>query len=152
MCAAPLTYIIRPTKVPTAEDLAVPAVAINNALVLTFSFASGYSTLDNRTVFEKVRLLLTGSPLLCHIQPSVRSRNGRQAVFALRRQAEGPTKLNRRITAAYAKCTTKYTSWSRRFTFDDYIICYQTAFNELESLNECLSKTKKVTDFLSNEN
>jgi hypothetical protein len=148
-CGAPLTYLLRPVPVPTPETMAKDYEDIDEALVDTFSHTVSFSRANLIFLHYKLKDLLTGTNLYCHIQRFERSLDGRATFMAIKMQAEGPSERSRRIQIAYQKIRlTKYSSWSTRFNFDDYINVYQTAFNELQSLGEAQSETQKVTNFL----
>jgi hypothetical protein len=66
----------------------------------------------------------------------------------LKEQAEGPAAKEKQKSLAYQRLQTKFTGYSRKFTYDDYIALYQKSFNKLSFLKEPVTNTKKVTDFL----
>jgi hypothetical protein len=69
--------------------------------------------------------------------------------LALRTQAEGTSAKISRKAAAYASiASSSYNGPRKGFTFSSYITLHQAAHNELLDLDEPVSKTKKVTDFL----
>jgi hypothetical protein len=150
MCGAPLSYVLRDHDVVTPEMLQKPVTDIDAALVETFSLDNIYVRADLIAVYDKLKPLVSGSNLFCHLKAIDALRDGRRAYKALKAQAEGPGELERRRTAAYQKLTTKFVSWSRRFTFDQYITLYQSAYNELEQLEDPQSELSKVNTFLQN--
>jgi hypothetical protein len=78
-----------------------------------------------------------------------RTKNGRAAVLALKMQAEGTSAKLTRKQAAYASiASSAYLGPRKGFTFASYVALHQAAHNELMDLDEPVSESKKVTDFL----
>jgi hypothetical protein len=150
MCAVPLTYLLRTDDVPTAETMARVFDDVDEALVATFRLDSPVFRADTTKLYDLLKPLIIQGSCYSFILPVDGRRNGREAYLILKAQAEGPAQLARRRVLAYSQLNTKYSGWSRRFSFDDYIAVYQQAFNELTYLGEVISETKKVNDFLSN--
>jgi hypothetical protein len=139
-CGAPLTYLLRPVPVPTPETMAKDYDDINEALVDTFYHSVLFSRADWISLHYKLKDLLMGTTLYCHIQPFDHSLDDRVMFMVIKMQAKRPREKARRIQNLYQKIrNTKYLSWSNRFSFDDYINVYQSAFNELQSLGETQS-------------
>jgi hypothetical protein len=79
-----------------------------------------------------------------------KAKDGRSAVLALQGQAEGVSaKLTRKAKQVYASITSvTFRGQCRGFTFANYVTVHQEAHNELFDLEEPMSESKKVTDFL----
>jgi hypothetical protein len=150
MCGAPLAYVLRDNAVPTAEDMDRDFGDINDTLEATLSHTCPYFRKDSTRVYDILKPLIIEGDCWGFVLPLDRRRDGRAAFLTLKEQAEGPANCERRKTIAYQKLKTKFTGFSRKFTFDDYIAVYQKAFNELLYLGEPVPETKKVSDFLSN--
>jgi hypothetical protein len=76
-------------------------------------------------------------------------KDGRGAVLALKSQAEGTSaKLTRKQTAFASIASSTYLGPRKGFTFANYVTLHQSAHNELLDLDEPVSESKKVTDFL----
>ena len=76
-------------------------------------------------------------------------KDGREAVLALKAQAEGTSAKLTRKQAAYASlASSAYLGPRKGFTFASYVTLHQSAHNELLDLDEPVSESKKVTDFL----
>ncbi len=76
-------------------------------------------------------------------------KDGRRAVLALKAQAEGTSAKLTRKQAAYASiASSAYLGPRKGFTFESYVTLHQSAHNELLDLDEPVSESKKVTDFL----
>jgi hypothetical protein len=150
MCAVPLTYLLRAEDVPSPETMARVFDDVDEALVATFRLDSPVFRADTTKLYDLLKPLVIQGSCYSFILPVDGRRNGREAYLILKAQAEGPAQLARRRVLAYSQLNTKYSGWTRRFSFDDYIAVYQQAFNELTYLGEVISETKKVNDFLSN--
>jgi hypothetical protein len=78
-----------------------------------------------------------------------KSKDGRGAVLALKTQAEGTSAKLTRKQGAYAMLASSvYLGPRKGFTFANYVTLHQGAHNELMDLDEPVSESKKVTDFL----
>ena len=70
-------------------------------------------------------------------------------MLALKAQAEGTSAKLTRKQAAYASiASSAYLGPRKGFTFASYVTLHQSAHNELLDLDEPVSESKKVTDFL----
>ena len=78
-----------------------------------------------------------------------KTKDGRSAVLALKSQAEGTSAKLTRKQAAYASiASSAYLRPRKGFTFATYVTLHQSAHNKLLDLEEPVSESKKVTDFL----
>jgi hypothetical protein len=145
MCGAPLTYLLRKDAVPTAETMATKFDDIDEALVATFSHTIPVFRADTTKLNNMLKPLIIEGNIWSYILPIDRGRNGRLAFETLKQQAKGPAEIEQRKNLAYASLTTKYSAWSRQFSFNDYNNVYQKAFNKLLYLGEQVPKSKKVT-------
>jgi hypothetical protein len=102
-CGAPLTYLLRPVLVPTPETMAKDYEDIDEALVDTFFHTVSFLRADLIFLHCKLKDLLTGTILYCHIQQFERSLDGRATSMAIKMPAEGPSERSRRIQIAYQK-------------------------------------------------
>jgi hypothetical protein len=100
-------------------------------------------------LYDELKPLVVDGPGWAFVRRFNKARDGRAAVLALRAQAEGPAAEQVRIAKAYASIsTTVYRGQRHGFKFSDYMMLHQEAHNELYDLEETLSETKKVRDFL----
>jgi hypothetical protein len=93
--------------------------------------------------------LIVDGPGWSFIKKFDKTKDGRGAVLALKAQAEGTSAKLTRKQAAYASLSSSaYLGPRKGFTFANYVTLHQTAHNELLDLEEPVSESKKVTDFL----
>jgi hypothetical protein len=149
MCATPLSYVLRDNVYPTPEALANQTRDMDQMLVETMSHLNSCYNDDNRTVFTIHKPLIQPGDAWTYAQAYDTRQDGCGAFFQIRVQAEDPVALENRKSHAYSQLNIRYTGFSRKFTFDDYIHTYQRAFNDLAANNEPVAETKKVIDFLN---
>jgi len=146
----PLTYVFREHQI---VDNAMHLVNYNDhddRLINTTVLAGPWFELDNQRVYEEFKALVLKGPGWSFIKAYDRTKNGRGAVLALRRQCEGTSAIQTRKAAAYAKiASARYSGQKRQFPFDSYVEMHQEAHNTLADLDEPVPETKKVTDFLA---
>jgi hypothetical protein len=146
----PLTYIFRDHEVVDNAVHMADYADHDGRLVATTTLNGPWYELDNHRVYDEFKALVLRGPGWNFIKAFDRTKNGRGAVLALRRQCEGTSAVQSRKAAAYAKiATARYNGQKRTFTFDNYVEVHQGAHNTLLDLNEPGSETKKVTDFLA---
>jgi hypothetical protein len=92
--------------------------------------------IDSQRVYNELKTLVYDSSLWLFVQCFERTQNGRGAWLALVVQSEGRANNNLRKNKAYANSGLA-------------AAVHQKAHNELLELNEVVSETKKVTDFLA---
>jgi hypothetical protein len=94
-------------------------------------------------------LLVVDGPGWSFIKKYDKAKDGRGAVLALKSQAEGTSAKLTRKQGAYASiASSAYLAPRKGFTFANYVTLHQSAHNELLDLDEPVSESKKVTDFL----
>jgi hypothetical protein len=107
--------------------------------------------LDNRMLYDEFKALVVDGPGWSFVKKYDKQKSGRKAVLALKTQAEGTSSKITRKNAAYATLASAAYHGPRKggFTFANYVTLHQGAHNELLDLDEPVSETKKVTDFLT---
>ncbi len=146
----PLTYVIRDQEAVTANDRNAVYEDHDARLVATTLLEGDWFFLDNQRVYDEFKSLVLKGPGWGFIKTYDRRKDGRSAVLALRRQAEGTSATQTRKTSAYAAVSNaRYSGQKKAFPFAKYVEVHQTAYNTLEELGEPVPDTKKVTDFLA---
>jgi len=146
----PLIYVFREHQLVDADMYVVNYNDHDDRLVNTTALTGPWFTLDNQRVYDEFKTLVLKGPGWSFIKSYDRTKNGRGAVLALRRQCEGTSAVQTRKASAYAKIAScRYSGQKRAFTFDNYVEAHQDAHNTLADLNEPVPETKKVTDFLA---
>ena len=145
----PLTYLIREHGEVTPEIMTAEYVSTQERLIATTSHTGAHFDLDNRTLYDEFKPLVVDGPGWSFIKKFDKGKDGRGAVLALKSQAEGTSAKLTRKQAAYASISSStYMGPRKGFTFANYVTLHQTAHNELLDLEEPVSESKKVTDFL----
>ena len=145
----PLTYLIRDHEVVTAEMLDATYATTQERLIATTALRGAHFELDNRTLYDQFKPLVVDGPGWSFIKRFDKKKDGRGAVLALKTQAEGTSAKLTRKQAAYASiASSAYLGPRKGFNFANYVTLHQTAHNELLDLDEPVSESKKVTDFL----
>jgi len=104
---------------------------------------------NNKRLYRLLKPLNVNSPAWPFMQPFNHAQDGRGTFLATKAQAEGLAAITTHKAAAYAQIvSTKFTR-KGRYTLDQYIVCHQKAFNELETLSQPVPEDKKVGDFMS---
>lgn len=108
-----------------------------------------YYLRDNRRVYDTLKNLVIDGPGWAFIRQYETSQNGRAAVLALKRQAEGDSAIATRKARAYTDIAkARYVGPRKDYSFDKYVHTHQNAHNELADLGEPVAEMKKVRDFL----
>ena len=145
----PLSYLIREHDEVTPELREAEYATMQERLIATTALNGTHFELDNRTLYDEFKPLVVDGPGWSFIKKFDRTKNGRGAVLALKSQAEGTSaKLTRKQTAYASLASSTYLGPRKGFTFANYVTLHQTAHNELLDLDEPVSESKKVTDFL----
>jgi hypothetical protein len=145
----PLSYLVREHEEVTQEQLDAEYKSVQERLIATTSLNGSHFELDNRTLYDEFKPLVVDGPGWSFIKKFDRAKDGRGAVLALKLQAEGTSAKLTRKQAAYASiATSAYLGPRKGFTFASYVTLHQSAHNELLDLEEPVSESKKVTDFL----
>ena len=145
----PLSYLVREHNDVTAAHLNAEYGSVQERLIATTVLNGTHFDLDNRTSYDKFKPLVVDGPGWSFIKKFDKSKDGRGAVLALKTQAEGTSAKLTRKQAAYASITSSaYLGPRKGFTFSNYVTLHQTPHNELLDLEEPVSESKKVTDFL----
>lgn len=145
----PLSYLVRDHEevTPAHHDAEYPSLP--ERLIATTALSGTHFDLDNRTLYDEFKPLVVDGPGWSFIKKFDRSKDGRGAVLALKSQAEGTSAKLTRKQAAYASiASSTYLGPRKGFTFASYVTLHQSAHNELLDLDEPVSESKKVTDFL----
>jgi hypothetical protein len=146
---APLTYIIRKDEEAAIEILA--AWDYEETLCATLTLGGPRYKIDNKRVWTEFKALVVEGPAWIHVKRLNRLCDGRGAILALKLQMEGPNSFLLRRQVAYRVISSTYYRGHRQvLTFTDYIKKFLESFNELESCEEVVSESRKVTLFLDN--
>ena len=123
--------------------------SIQEWLIAMMALSGPHFELDNRTLYDELKPLVVDGPGWSFIKKFDKKKQGRKAVLALRMQAEGTSAKISCKAAAYASiASSSYNGLRKGFTFSSYVTLHQAAHNKLLDLDEPVSETKKVTDFL----
>jgi hypothetical protein len=123
--------------------------SVTERLIATTALSGPHFELDNQTLYDELKPLVVDGPGWSFVKKYDKKKEGRKAVLALRTQAEGTSAKITRKAAAYASiASSSYSGPRKGFTFASYVNLHQAAHNELLDLDEPVSETKKVTDFL----
>jgi len=141
--------LLRSAQVDPALYL-LPYADHDSRLVNTTELLGPWFEIENHCVYDKFKALVLKGPGWSFVKAFDRTRNGREAVLALKCQCEGTSAIQSRKAAAYAKiASARYSGHKKTFTFDNYVEMHQNAHNTLSELDEPVPETKKVTDFLA---
>ena len=145
----PLTYLVRESGEVTDDIAAAEYATEDDRLIATTVLEGPHYLLDNTTLYDEFKPLVVDGPGWSFIKKFDKAKDGRKAVLALKKQAEGLSATQTRKAAAYASLTASVYRGARRgYTYDNYVSVHQEAHNELLDLEEPVPETKKVTDFL----
>ena len=145
----PLSYLVREHQAVNNEMLDAVYASVQERLISTTALSGAHFDLDNRTLYDEFKPLVVDGPGWSFIKKYDKAKDGRGAVLALKTQAEGTSAKLTRKQSAYASITSSaYLGPRKGFTFASYVTLHQTAHNELLDLDEPVSESKKVTDFL----
>jgi hypothetical protein len=145
----PLTYLVREHGEVTPEIRAAAYASDVDRHIATTVHEGRHFDLDNTTLYDELKSLVVDGPGWAFVRRFDRTKNGRAAVLALKAQAEGVSSKLTRKAKAYASITNAvYRGLRRGYTFANYVTTHQEAHNELFDLEEPVSESKKVTDFL----
>jgi hypothetical protein len=146
----PYTYVFREEADVNAATHAAVYQDHDAWLVATTLLQGDWFTIDNQCVYDEFKNLVVKGPGWSFAKAFDRTKDGRGAVLALKRQCEGTSAVQSRKAAAYARiASARYTGQKHGFTFDTCVELHQSAHNTLAELNEPVPETKKVTDFLA---
>jgi hypothetical protein len=145
----PLSYLVREHDEVTEEQRDAEYQSTQERLIAITALNGTHFDLDNRTLYDEFKPLVVDGPGWSFIKKFDRLKDGRGAVLALKAQAEGTSAKLTRKQAAYASlASSAYLGPRKGFTFASYVTLHQSAHNELLDLDEPVSESKKVTDFL----
>jgi hypothetical protein len=144
-----LSYLVRDHEEVTRAHHDAEYQSVQERLIATTALNGTHFNLDNRTLYDEFKPLVVDGPGWSFIKKFDRLKDGRAAVFALKSQAEGTSaKLTRRQSAYASIASSAYLGPRKGFTFASYVTLHQSAHNEPLDLEEPVSESKKVTDFL----
>lgn len=104
---------------------------------------------DSKRVYNELKPLMIDGLGWAKILPFDKLSDGRTALSAVKRHAEGKSLKNIRMVVAYIIIDTcKYEDPIRNFSLWDYIQKHSPAHAELADLREQIFESKKVDDFL----
>jgi len=141
----PLSYVFREHEAVTNEMHMATYDSHDDRLISTTTLTGPWFELDNQRVYEEFKVLTLKGPGWSFIKAHDRTKNGRAAVLALRRQCEGTSAVQSRKASAYAKiAAARYTGHRKTFTFDNYVEAHQAAHNTLADLGEAVPELSLV--------
>lgn len=145
----PINYVFR-DDADTAARLQEAAWSdVDDELHYKTQLQGDHYVADNKRVFLEFKELIQNGPGWEFIKRFNRSKNGREAVLALKSQSEGLAGKNTRRNAAKAIFEmSNYQGQRKNFTIDNYIEKFQFAINEMEDIGEPVAEAAIVTDFL----
>jgi hypothetical protein len=136
----PLTYLLRTADYDSTQERLIATTALSGAHC---------KQLNNLTLYNEFKPLVVDGPGWSFVKKFDRAKNGRGAVLALKMQTEGTSaKLTRKQTAYASIASSAYLGPRKGFTFASNVTLHQAAHDELMDLDEPVSESKKVTDFL----
>jgi hypothetical protein len=147
----PIVYLVRENDVitPDMHDMALYD-SVDEYMMATTILSGDHFKIDNTRLYNDLKPLVIEGAGWAFIKKFDRSKNGRGAVLALKRQSEGNSAKRTRKAKAYASLAqARYRGERRNFEFGNYVQIHQDAHNELLDLEEPVPETKKVQDFLS---
>jgi len=147
----PLSYLVREHEEVTPAIQNADYGSVQERLIATTALSGPHFELDNRMLYDEFKALVVDGPGWSFMKKYDKRKDGRKAVLALKTQAEGTSSKITRKNAAYATIARAAYHGPRKggFTFANYVNLHQGAHNELLDLDEPVSETKKVTDFLA---
>ncbi len=123
-----LTYVIRDQEAVMAEQRNAGYEDHDSRLVSTTLLEGDWFFLDNQHVYDEFKSLVLKGPGWGFIKPYDHCKDGRNAVLALRCQAEGTSATQTRKTSAYAAVSNaRYSGQKKTFPFAKYVKIHQTA-------------------------
>ena len=145
----PLVYLCRDLDEPN-DDMWAQAYPDEDARYCAITvFRGEHYTRDNSTMYTLLKECILDCPAWTFIKKFEKKKDGRGAFMALKTQCEGTSSILTRKNAAYASLSTcAFKGSTRHYTFQNYVTLHQKAHNELEELDEPVSETKKVSEFL----
>ena len=146
----PLPRVCRDTEDATAEARAA-ACEDNDTRHCTITALDGsHCREDDKRVYEELKATVINGPGWTFVKRFERAQDGRSAMIALKRQAEGRSATDTRKQRAYSQIATARCAGPRRnWNFQKCIERHQGAQNELRDLGEAVPETKAVTDFMT---
>jgi hypothetical protein len=147
----PLVYLVceHDAILPEMHDMGLYD-SVDNYMMATAMLSGDHYKIDNTRLYNNLKPLVIEGAGWAFIKKFDRSKNGRGALMALKRQAEGTSAKRTRKARAYASLAQAwYRGEHRNFEFGNYVQIHQDAHNEELDLEEPVPETKKVQDFLS---
>ena len=133
----------------TPEGLEADYASVQEQLIAATVLSGSHFELNNRTLYDEFNPLVVDGPDWSFIKKYDKLKDGRSAVLALKTQAKGTSaKLTWKQTAYVSIASSVCLGPRRGFTFANNVTLHQTAHNELLDLDEPVSESKMVTDFL----
>jgi hypothetical protein len=147
----PLQYLVREHDTVSVEmhDMTLYD-SVDDYMMATTMLSGDHYKVDNTRLYNDLKPLVVEGAGWAFIKKFDKSKNGRGALMALKKQAEGNSAKRTRKAKAYASLAqARYRGERRSFDFSNYVQIHQDAHNELLELEEPVPATKKVQDFLS---
>jgi hypothetical protein len=146
---SPLSYLVRDHTEVTDDIRTAEYASVQEKLIATTALSGAHFDLDNRTLYDEYKPLVVDGPGWSFIKRFDKAKDERAAVLALKTQAEETSaKLTQKQLAYASLASSVYLGPRKGFTFASYVTLHQAAHNELMDLEEPVSESKKVTDFL----
>lgn len=146
-----LSYVHRPHVEVTQEMHDSPDYESDDEkYYMTLALNTEGYLLDRTRVWVELKTLIVDGPGWEFIQMYEASRDGREAVLALKQQNEAESSIQMRKTSAYtALSSLLYEGPKKNWTFAHFVTAHQKHYNVLLDCGEPVPETKKVTDFIS---
>lgn len=147
----PLPYVYR--KVELATDAMRIAVydTTDEEYMALFGLTGSYYAVDNAKVFNELMQYVIGGPCESIVKPFRRKNDGRGAVLALLKYANGDDAQERRAAHAYSVIeSTVYKRMSKAFSLDDFFARLRDAYAILShaDINQPVQEQRKWQDTL----
>jgi hypothetical protein len=145
----PLRDLIREAAEVMDDIRAMAYDSTEERLIAVMVHTSSHYALDNHTLYDELKPLVINGPGWGFIKQIKKTKDGWSAVLALKSQAKClAAKLMHKMKAYSSIEQSLYRGPRHSFTFDSNVSLHQEAHNELLHLEEPVSESKKVTDFL----
>jgi hypothetical protein len=107
-------------------------------------FEGPHYLLDNMTLYDEFKPLVVDGPGWSFIKKFDKAKDGRKAVLALKKQAEGLSAMQTWKAAVYASLNASVYRGPchAEYTYDNYVSIHQEAHNELLDLEKPVPETK----------
>jgi len=147
----PLPYVYRKESVVTDEMRAGEYDTTDEEFMALFGLTGSHFAVDNAKVFNELMQYVIGRPGESIVKPFRRKNDGRGAVLALLKYANGDDAQERRAAHAYSVIeSTVYKRMSKAFSLDDFFARLRDAYAILDhaDINQPVQEQRKWQDTL----